>query len=237
MLIGWLMEEKTINMKKLLLIILVFVSVQSFGQITKLYAIRGNLDGTKDSFYVRLAQPGIYNSTGNYVAPLVDSLAAIEGAEFPLSFGQFIKCADQIYRNPLAITGVKILVVPINADAGANLALTNHPNSEQPLANSQRSAVKVQSNGYTEVRLTAIVLVGSASVNSPRIYFQYSTDGTNWIGDGTAANISLTTTGAKETSWITLPVGAVGDVYVRVAMNGGNGTEDPALGNVTIQLR
>lgn len=225
-------------MKRILILILFFLSIKSFGQTTKLYAIRGNLDGTRDSFYVHeVAGNGIYNSLGQYVAPKVDSLAAIYGAVFPLSFGNFIKCADQIYRNMTAITGVKTSVIPINANGVANLELTNHPNSEQPLANSQRSAVAVQTHGYTEARLTAIVMVGSASVNSPRIYLQYSTDGVNWTGDGSGGNISLTTTGAKETAWIVLPEGAIGNIYVRVAQNGGNGTLDPALGNVTIQLR
>lgn len=231
------MEEKVINMKKIFIIIFALISVQSFGQTLELYAIKGNLDGTKDSFYVKPSQPGIFNSIGNYVAPRVDSIAAIYGAEFPLSFGNFFLCADGIYRNSLALTGVNVSVVTINANAATNLELTNHPNSEQPLANSQRSAVRVQSHGYTEARLTAIVLVGSASVNSPRIYFQYSLDGVAWVGDGTAGNISLTTTGAKETAWIALPAAAIGNIYVRVAQNGGNGTLDPSLGNITIQLR
>lgn len=225
-------------MKKLLITILVLISVQSFGQITKLYAIRGNLDGTKDSFYVhQFFGSGVYTSQGVYVCPRVDSVDKINGYVFPQSFGKFVLCADNIWRDPLAITGVKILSIPIYADAGTNLALTAQPNSEQPLANSLRSAVAVQTHGYTEARLTAIVMALSASVNSPRIYLQYSTDGVNWTGDGTGGNISLSSTGAKETAWIALPAGAIGNIYVRVAQNGGNGSANPALGNVTIQLR
>lgn len=225
-------------MKKIFIIILVLISLQSFGQITKLYAIRGNLDGTSDSFYVhKFAGSGVYTSQGVYVMPRVDSMAAIFGYVMPNSLGSFVKCADGIYRNTTALTGVKTSVIPINANASANLVLTDHPNSEQPLANSQRSAVAVQTHGYSEFRLTAIVMALSASVNSPRIYLQYSTDGVNWTGDGTNGNISLTSTGAKETAWIAFPQGAIGNIYVRVAQNGGNASADPALGNVTIQLR
>lgn len=220
-------------MKKILISILVLVSIQSFGQM-KLYAIRGNLDGTVDSFYTPFIGHGIFNSQGVYIAPTVDSLLQFQGSVFPLSFGSFFKCADQIYRNPIALNGVKALTVSMLAD-GANLVLTNQANAEQGLGNSSRNAIRLQTNGYTEARLTAVVMVTSASANNPRIYFQYSTDGTNWIG--TAPIISLTGTGAKETAWVSLPEGAIGNIYIRVAQNGGDGAADPAVGNITIQFR
>lgn len=231
------MVQDQINyMKKIFIAILVLISVQSFGQ-NKLYAIRGNLDGTKDSFYVKIFTDSVFDKNGNYTVRTAEYYDQFFEPAFPISFGSFVKCADKVYRNPLAITGVRVLVIPINASAGANLVLTDHPNSEQPLANSQRSAVAIQTHGYREARLTAIVMASSASVNSPRIYFQYSPDGINWFGDGVAGNISLSTTGAKETGWIALPQAAFGNIYVRVAMNGGNGTLDPSLGNITIQFR
>lgn len=223
-------------MKKILLIILVLVSVNSFSQL-KFYAEKKNVDNTIDSFYTRIfLKDSIFTKQGVYVCPTVESFDGQFEPVFPQSFGQFIKHADGIYRNARYYSGYPVETITIHSDAGANLPLTDHPNSEQPLANSQRSAVRVNTNGYTEVRLTAIVIQNSASVNSPRIYFQYSTDGSNWTGDG-STNISLSTNGAKETAWITIPAGAVGDVYLRVAMNGGNGAADPSIGTVTIQLR
>lgn len=231
------MVQDQINyMKKIFIAILVLISVQSFGQ-NKLYAIRGNLDGTRDSFYVKIFTDSVFDKNGNYTVRTAEYYDQFFEPAFPISFGSFVKCADKVYRNPLAITGVRVLVIPINASAGANLVLTDHPNSEQPLANSQRSAVAIQTHGYTEARLTAIVMALSASANSPRIYLQYSTDGVNWSGDGSGGNISLTSTGAKETAWIALPEGAFGNIYVRVAQNGGNASADPAVGTVTIQLR
>jgi len=226
-----------INMKKIFIPILVLISVQSFGQL-KLYAENRKIDNTIDSFYIRVPLlDSIRNSSGVALYPTVESLRDYYQPVFPASFGQFIRYADGIYRNARYYIGYPITVIPIYADAGVNLVLTDQPNSEQPLANSQRSGVRVTSYQATQARLTCIVMALSASVNSPRLYFQYSTDGVNWTGDGTLGNISLSSTGAKETAWIDLPGGAIGDVYVRVAQNGGNGTADPALGNVTIQFR
>lgn len=223
-------------MKKLFLLILVIVSLQSFSQY-RLYAIRGNLDGTFTNYYHKALTDSLFDEDSVFVQFTVEHYLGGFNPAFPSSFGDFIKCADQIYRNKIAINGIRIMMIAVNSNAGANLVLTDQPNSEQPLANSLRSAVAVQSHGYTEARLTAIVLTLSASVNNPRIYFQYSTDGVNWTGDGTAGNVSLSSIGAKETAWIALPVQAIGNIYVRVASNGGNGAADPALGNVTIQLR
>lgn len=107
-------------MKKIFIAILILFSVQSFGQ-TKLYAVRGNLDGTKDSFYVHeIVGHGIYNSLGHYVAPRVDSINSVSGLEFPLSFGSFFKCADNIYRN-FIFPGSEIPgVYRFGIDAGVN---------------------------------------------------------------------------------------------------------------------
>lgn len=223
-------------MKKIFISILVLISVQSFGQV-RLYAENRKIDNTIDSFYVRIIADSIRDANGVGLYKTVESLQGFFEPIFPASFGKFIKHADGIYRNAKYYTGYPITSITIHSDAGANVTLTDHPNSEQALANSPRSGVRVSGFAYTQVRLTAIVMALSASANSPRIYFQYSTDGVNWNGDGTLANITLSSTGAKETAWLDLPVGAIGDVYVRVAMNGGNSSADPSLGHVTIQLR
>lgn len=220
---------------KLTLILLLF-SFQSFGQL-RLYAERRNIDNTIDSFYVKFIKDSVFTSQGVYVCPTVESFEGHYEPTYPQGFGKFVKHADGIYRNAKYYSGYPVSSMAVHSDAGANLVLTDQPNSEQPLSNSQRSAVRINSYTFTQARLTCIVMGSSASVNSPRLYFQYSTDGVNWTGDGTAGNISLSSTGAKETTWINLPAEAIGDVYVRVAMNGGNGAADPALGNITIQLR
>lgn len=215
-----------------LLILFIFFSFSASAQL-RLYAERRNVDNTIDSFFTKLIKDSVFNKQGVYVCPTVESFEGQFEPTYPNGFGSFFKCADGVYRNRTYPYNTHIL--GINAGAGANLVLTNQANSEQGLANSSRSVVRVNASGFTEARLTAVIMIQSASANTPRIYFQYSTDGVNWIGNG--AGISLFGTGAKETVWTTLPEGAKADVYVRVAQNGGDGAADPALGNVTIQFR
>lgn len=48
---------------------------------------------------------------------------------------------------------------------------------------------------------------------------------------------SLATTGVIDSGWVALAAGALADVYLAVTQIGGNGTADPALGNVTLYIR
>lgn len=94
-------------------------------------------------------------------------------------------------------------------------------------------------NRFNRVRLNSYVATASASANTPIIFMQYSTNsGSTWttIGSGTGTEvISLSTTGAKATSWMTLPAGAIGtDVYFRLAMQGGDGVADPVVRGVCV---
>jgi hypothetical protein len=228
-------------MKNILFILFVFLSAEAFGQFknqtgVKLYAIRKNINESVDSFYVKVFRmDSIFNSSGNSVAATVEYYQQFVEPEIPEGFGNFFKCADGLYRNIYLLAGIKTYTVVINANAASNLTLSSHTNSEQPLDNSQRGSVRVNTSGFLEARLTGVVMSASASANSPRLYFQYSTDAVSWSGGG--SGISLSTTGAKETSWVALTAEAKGDIYIRVAQNGGDGVASPALGNITIQFR
>lgn len=134
-----------------------------------------------------------------------------------------------------------IAVVNFHADGGANCTLTNQANSEQYLGNSARNETQFDGTSFTQVRLVAYVITQSASANSPRLYPQYW-NGAAWatIGAGTVASGEATTmasTGIKVTPWINLPAGAKADVRFRIAMHGGDGAADPALGNVSLQFK
>lgn len=120
--------------------------------------------------------------------------------------------------------------------AGAQ-TLTNQPNTEQDLATATLTTtlrVYVDTTYHTSVRVVANVTTQSASLNNPRLYPQFSTDGgSNWttVGDGTVASgdaLTLASTGQKFSNWVALPAGAKADVLWRIAQHGGNGTEDPA---------
>jgi len=226
-------------MKKIFsLIAVTFLAMAMHGQSWKLYAELRRIDNTIDSFFIKMPKnlrDSIFNKAGVYVAPAVETFEGTFEPEYPQGFGKFIKHVDGIYRDARYYSGYPVSVITINAEASTNLTLTNQANAEQYLGNSTRNQVRVNLAAYLQARLTCIVLTASASVNTPRLYIQYSTDGVNWLG--TVPTISMSTTGTKETAWFDLPAGALTNVWVRVAQHGGDGAADPALGLVSIQLR
>lgn len=131
-------------------------------------------------------------------------------------------------------------LLSIHTSAGGTITLTNQPNSEQFFNNTGITGRKFDATGYSYIKVKCQISTGSASVNDPRLYPQYSTDNSTFvtIGTGTSTNrISLTNTGHYETDWIALPSGAKADVYFRVAQNGGDGAADPVIGYLTIYLK
>lgn len=132
-----------------------------------------------------------------------------------------------------------VVFVPFHSRGDAALVLTNQANAEQGLGNSPRNETYFDSTDFTEVRLVARVTVVSASANSPRLYPQYW-DGAAWVTVGTGSGAeaaSLASAVAVKTNWITLPSGAKADLVWRIAMNGGDGVADPAVGSTGLQFR
>lgn len=151
---------------------------------------------------------------------------------------------DQAVDDRLAAlpSGSGQLEVPFHADGSANITMTNQANSEQFLGNSNRNIKKVDLTGYTQVRLLARVVTGSASANTPRIYAQYwtsfTTTAATFVDIGEAAvNCSLATAGLIDSGWVDLVVGAKADVFVTVLQNGGDAAADPAVGHVVLQFK
>lgn len=136
----------------------------------------------------------------------------------------------------------KYLEIPFHADGSAALTLTNQANAEQFLGNSDRNIKKIDLSNFTQVRLLARVVTGSASANTPRIYAEYHTSFTTTVGTysgigSSAVNCSLTSTGLIDSGWINLVAGAKADVFVTILMNGGDAAADPALGQVALQFK
>ena len=139
-----------------------------------------------------------------------------------------------------------ILTLAIHADATNNVTLTNQVSGEQFLANNNRNIRREDLTNYTEARLVARVVTGSASANSPRIRLMYdlvSGGFSTVIGNYTNAaasgevSCSLTTAGVIDSGWVALAAGALADVYLAVTQIGGDGGADPAIGNVTLYIR
>ncbi len=129
------------------------------------------------------------------------------------------------------------LVISLHSDATANLALTNQANAEQDLGNSNRTQRYGDLSTIKQARVIGRVITASTSANNPRLYLQYSTNGTTWLtmAQSGTPSISMSSTGMKDTGWFTMDTGAqVNNVYFRVAQNGGDATADPAFGHLEI---
>ncbi len=111
-------------MKKILILLLVLISVQSFGQLKRKYAERLNTDGTLDSFYVKLPiGDSVFNYAGDvFVSFSVEHFFGIFEPQLPSGFANYTKCADGVYRNfvPRTNFAIKANTVNFAIDAGAN---------------------------------------------------------------------------------------------------------------------
>ncbi len=85
-------------MKKIFLLILVFISVQSFGQ-NVLYAERLNVNGTTDQFFQKPFTDSVFNQGGTFVQFTVAHYEGMYQPVLPNQFGNYHKDADGIYRN------------------------------------------------------------------------------------------------------------------------------------------
>lgn len=139
--------------------------------------------------------------------------------------------------------GAGVIVLNFHSDAGANATLTNQAQAEQFLGNSNRNISKVDLTNFTQVRLVTRIVTVSASVNSPKIYVKYKTSFDTTIGNYSAIGASAVEcsmfTGATfcDSGWINLVAGAKADVFIAIAMSGGDAAADPALGNTTVQFK
>lgn len=139
--------------------------------------------------------------------------------------------------------GSSQLIVPLHSDASANVTMTNQANAEQFLGNSNRNITRVDLTNYTQYRLCARIVTGTASVNTPRIYAQFHTSFTTTVatfsplGDSGDVNVSLTTAGHVATAWTNLATAAKADVFLTVMQNGGDAAADPAVAQVVIQFK
>jgi hypothetical protein len=125
---------------------------------------------------------------------------------------------------------------------GPSTALTNQALAKQPFGNSSGHAARFDATLFTQIRLSTAIFTSSASVNSPRLYPEYSTDNVTWItlGAGTVASgdaITMASTGPKTTNWITLPAGALANVMFRCAMEGGDAAADPVTCIITAEFK
>jgi hypothetical protein len=140
--------------------------------------------------------------------------------------------------------GPPLFQVPWHSDASANMTLTNSPLAERFASNQPTRSIKlIPLDGHTQVRMTGVQVTTSASANTPRIRLVYKTGAYSaTLGQYselgvTEVGFSLTGTGERDTGWIDLVAGAVGDIQVGVTERGGDGAADPALGHLQTFFR
>jgi hypothetical protein len=97
--------------------------------------------------------------------------------------------------------------------------------------------VKADLTAAAQVRLLCNVVQAGAATAAIRV--QYSTDQSSWnYLDGTAGpSVSVSTTGLKVSPWVGPAAAAKADVFIRAVGINGDGTADPSLGNILLQVK
>lgn len=86
-------------MKKIFITIILFVSIQSFGQ-TKKYFERLNSNGTLDSGYVKIPGDSVFNYSGDvFICRTKEFYEQVYKPEIPNNFSNFHLDADNVWRN------------------------------------------------------------------------------------------------------------------------------------------
>lgn len=131
----------------------------------------------------------------------------------------------------------------VHADAGANFAMTNATQAERFAGNSSRHLFLADLAGYKQVRLITAVMVGSASVNTPKFRAKYYTSYNTTVGNfltlgASEIEVSVVNAGYQDTGWINLVAGAkITGACIGFTEVGGDGVADPALGSTIIMFR
>lgn len=143
-----------------------------------------------------------------------------------------------------AVNGVpaSIMYVGIHSSGSANWTSATSPNSERAYSNANpRSDRKLDLRSFTQARLVVYVTEANTSVNSPRLYVTYGTDGTTFgavIAASGTPNCSVSATGYVDTAWFDIADGArIDNCYVRLAENGGDATDSHTIAFAEILFR
>jgi hypothetical protein len=114
---------------------------------------------------------------------------------------------------------------------------TNQPAALTELFGTTASRVKADLTAAAQVRLLCNVVQAGAATAAIRV--QYSIDQSSWnYLDGTAGpSVSVSTTGLKVSPWVGPAAAAKADVFIRAVGINGDGTADPSLGNILLQVK
>jgi hypothetical protein len=139
-------------------------------------------------------------------------------------------------------TGITIDAVSFHSDATASVTLSNQSASDQFLANNNRNIRLLNLNNVIQVRLSTRVVTASVSINNPRIILRYSNTFSTTVGNYldigvTEVSVPLNVIGVINSGWVTLANGVTGDVFSTIIQRGGDGTADPSIGNIVVEMK
>jgi hypothetical protein len=133
-------------------------------------------------------------------------------------------------------------VVLLSENYGTLVATPGAPWSNQPaglteLFGTTVGRVKADLTDAAQVRLHSNV--GQAGAGAAALRVQYSSDQSVWtyLDGGTGPSVSISTTGLKVSTWVTVVAGAKADVFLRVVGINGDSSADPSFGNVVLQVK
>ena len=179
--------------------------------------------------------PGADGADGAQGIQGIQGIQGVQGPEGPQGPQGEPGSGGGVYLSPR-------LAINFQANAAANLTLTNQAVAEGFLGGSNRNIIGVELTDFTEVKLATRVVTGSASANNPRLVVEWATAFTvtaaTFQNIGTAAvQTSLTTAGYVDSGWIPLAPAAKATGYVTVFQIGGDAAADPAVGPVVVYFR
>lgn len=122
--------------------------------------------------------------------------------------------------------------ITLSTNVAAN-TWASMPAAATEFGNTNRSRQRVLLTNAVDARLT--IAVSTAGNTTAVIYVEYSTDQTTWVAMGLSQAVNVI--GAFATAFVTVPVAARGDVWLRLAGSGGNGTLSPVFGAIGVGVR
>jgi len=120
------------------------------------------------------------------------------------------------------------------------LTWTNQPAALTELNGTAARRTQFELSNVSQVRLTENVLTaGAAGPPAAKLRAQYSTDQSSWsyLDGASGPSLNIDTVGLHVSPWVTVTAGAKADVYLRIVGLDGNGTADPILGRLDLQLK
>jgi hypothetical protein len=117
----------------------------------------------------------------------------------------------------------------------ANVTWTNQPAALTELFGTVHRRARLDLTYASQSRVMA--QVSTLGATSAILMAQYSVDETAWSNLSDPLAIGGGVAGTRVTAWTDIPVGALGDVYLRIVGQDGNGAADPILGVIQIQYR